>query len=244
MLVALAKTGGCHFWILYHSWNFLKKSNEQKQQQKTHNTFWGITVTMVGNCKSVLLKATVNILKLWSFLFNSSIISFNSLDIPGNGRYNITLKKTEPWQVCWEHHLVSAKELRSLFSNKSLAKWGSAASAAGFFQIPKTAKCPDAFILTELWVSALLRTMWRSITCWAIQIRTLWRKCSLCGSKYPPSPEILVSRGYLDLDFIFNPCENVTKWIKFSNCYAIFSSFLPTCFQVGIWMLFHFLHCC
>lgn len=111
-----------------------------------------------------------------------------------------------------------------------------------FFSNTKNCKMPWCFYFNRVVSISTAKECVKP--CWAIQIRTLWRKCCLCGSKYPPSPEILVSRGYLDLDFIFNPCENVTKWITFFNCYAIFSSFLPTCFQVGIWMLFHFLHCC
>lgn len=46
--------------------------------------FLGITAAMAGNCKSVMLKATINILK-W-FIFSSLVMSFNSCNVLGNGR--------------------------------------------------------------------------------------------------------------------------------------------------------------
>lgn len=48
--------------------------------------FLGITAAMAGKCKSVLLKATVNILKLCWFVLSSLVMSFSSRNILGNGR--------------------------------------------------------------------------------------------------------------------------------------------------------------
>lgn len=151
----------------------------------------------------------------------------------------------QAWQVCWDHHLVSVKELRSVFSKKSLNGVLQLLMDAGCF-FPSTgnsSKCMDDFISTELWVSALLRNVFRGVTHRAIQMTTPWRKQSLwlrvpmesINMFFLRDIRILISFSILGR-MLLNECHFLTA----RQCFVVLSAY----FHVGIWTVFHFFHYC